>query len=226
MPRHIRLSLLSMLTFVALAAPGPQRAWATNTRHIVYVSISDLVPGGAKDGHYRTWTQILSRQLPHGARVVDLGADSNTVTSALTRDVPVTLRSHPTLITVDVVWHDLLADHTPPATYARTIDRLLARLQRTGARVFVANVPDMRKAPASAYPGGGAQYARPALEYNKAIAGAAARHGAVVVDMYANTKLLYPHPELYDPTYGMPTTRGNAVLAGIFYRTMHQHGAL
>ena len=226
MSRHIQLLLLSMLTFVALAAPGPQRAWATNTRHIVYVSISDLVPGGAKDGHYRTWTQILSRQLPRGSRLVDLGADSNTATRALRMDVPIALRSHPTLISVDVVWHDLLADRTPPATYARTIDRMLAMVQRTGARVFVANVPDMRKAPAAAYPGGGAQYAHPALEYNKAIAVAAARHGAVVVDMYASTKLLYPHPELYDPTYGMPTARGNAVLAGIFYRTMHQHGAL
>src|SRR5438270_12976637 len=122
MPRHIRLSLLGILTFVALAAPGPQRARATHARHIVYVSISDLVPGGANDGHDRTWTQILTRQLPHGSRVVDLGADSNTAARALTQDVPVTLRRHPTLITVDVVWHDLLADRTPPATDGRTSD--------------------------------------------------------------------------------------------------------
>jgi hypothetical protein len=53
----------------------------------------------------------------------------------------------------------------------------------------------------------------------------AAKHGATVVDLYSATSLLSPHPELQENQY-IFNSRGEAVLAQIFYHVMHRHGAL
>jgi hypothetical protein len=50
--------------------------------------------------------------------------------------------------------------------------------------------------------------------------------GIIVVDLYAATKLLYPHPEYYVPPFGRANARGCAAVANIFYRVMHRHHAL
>jgi hypothetical protein len=67
--------------------------------------------------------------------------------------------------------------------------------------------------------------ARSARAYNAIIAAVADHRGATVVDLYAATNLLFPHPELQANAADF-NTRGYAVEALVLYRVMHSHGAL
>ena len=124
--------------------------------------------------------------------------------------------------------HDVLLDGTSTAAYRGSLDQVLGSLQRIHARVFIADVPNLRIFPSGYLPDPTARagYVRTGRAFNSAIATVALRRGAVVVDLYAATKLLYPHPEYYVPSFGRANARGCAALANIFYRVMHSHHAL
>jgi hypothetical protein len=214
----------SQLPAVVAPVPGPSPATTQGrATPIVYVAIGDgETTGMGLIASSQTYPALLAHYLPRTARSLILGSDYEVAGSARYFTLPRALAAHPTLVTIWVGWADL-AVGTAPASYRADLDSLLAAFQRQHARVFIANMPDMRIVPYEY--GGGQTLAQPAIAYNGIIAALAAKYGATVVDVYAASKLLFPHPELEGNQYAF-NSQGEAVLAQIFYRVMHSHGAL
>jgi lysophospholipase L1-like esterase len=191
---------------------------------IVYVALGDGYTTG-DDGSgpvAASYPALLARHFPKGSRYRNLASDDNVVSSALYIDLPAAVASHPTLVTVWFGAVDLTyGGNTIPALFGKDLDTLLTALQRTHARVFVANMPDFRlfKDPASM------PHVKNGLAYNAIIAAEARRHGAVVIDVYAATKTVWGHPDMLGG-YSIPRAKGQIVLAALFYGVMHSHGAL
>ncbi len=194
----------------------------------VYVAMgaSDTVGVGSANPSRDNWAAQLAQRLPRGARYLNLGVSGITLGPALSVELPQALSAHPTLVTVWLAVNDLNAQ-VPPGDYNRELDTLLAALRRTGARVFVGNVPDLRLVPVYASLGlTPAQIDAAVRAYNAVIAAQAARHGVTVVDLYANSRAII-HTSQYISGDGFhPNRQGYALLANLFYRVMHQHGAL
>jgi hypothetical protein len=232
------LAVLSCLAAFALpvaAAPARQTA-----ARVVYVALGvwDADGYGTDDPQTQSMPAQLARHLPPGARYFNASTGTEILEQAMLDQVPFALSVHPTLVTIGAFgWVNLArtASDLDPEAYPRVgfsdfmsdLDRVLAAFQRLHARVFISNVPDMLVVTNSANGGfGGTLLEVQGNEYNAAIAATGARHGAVVVDLYAASHLLWPHPELQaDAGQGL-NARGNAVLASVYYRTMHSRGAL
>jgi hypothetical protein len=227
--RRISRAAMALMPFILLIAlaPGASRTPVlAHSAHIVYVAIGDVDTIGSatapEAAPTQTFPNLLARHLPHGARTLILGDFFGHIANIQQDTLPTALAAHPTLVTVWVGWADL-SESTAPADYRASLDAILTALQRQHARVFIGNMLNMRIVPSDYY--GGAGLVQPALVYNAIIAALAVKHGAIVVDLYANTALLYPHPELQADAYAF-NSRGEAVMAQIFYRTMHAHHAL
>ncbi len=194
----------------------------------VYVAMgaSDTVGVGSPNPAKDNWTAQLAQRLPRGARYLNLGVSGITLGPALSVELPQAVRARPTLVTVWLAVNDLNAQ-VPPGDYNRELDTLLAALRKTGARVFVGNVPDLRLVPAYASAGvTPAQTDAAVRAYNAVIAAQAARHGATVVDLYANSRAIIHSAQYISGDGFHPNRQGYALLADLFYRVMNQHGAL
>ncbi len=215
------------MTSVQAHTPITRHTVATKGQTIyVAMGASDTVGVGSANPARDNWTAQLAQHLPRGARYLNLGVSGITLGPALSVELPRALSAHPTLVTVWLAVNDLNAQ-VPPGDYNRELDALLVALRKTGARVFVGNVPDLRLVPvyasAGVTPG---QIDAAVRAYNTVISTQAARHGATVVDLYANSRAII-HSSQYISGDGFhPNRQGYALLANLFYRVMHQHGAL
>ncbi|HEY3210352.1 MAG TPA: SGNH/GDSL hydrolase family protein [Actinomycetota bacterium] len=168
----------------------------------VAVGASETLGFGADDPVRQAWTQVFYRTaLPRAASLVNLGIPGATVQEALLREVPEAERARPDVVTVWLNVNDLI-EAVPPSLYREQITKLLQDLRDRGhTTVLIANTPPLGQlrrfsecepfAPAS---GGGCDRTRrltaPELEatvdaYNSAISQAAAKEGAIVVDLHA-----------------------------------------
>ena len=229
----------AVLAYVLLALGALAPAQAATQRHAarpVYVALgaSWTAGEGTDDPATQSYPALLARHLPRGAGYYNLGSNGNTLDAALSVDLPTALAERPTLVTVWLGDNDLMGG-TTPATYRTDMDHLLAAFQRSHARVFVANVLDLSRVPASFFAfydavlGGSrtaAAYAPVGRAYNSALAAVAARHGATVVDLYAATKGLWGRPELLYSDGIHLNAQGYAIVAHLFYGVMHAHGAI
>jgi lysophospholipase L1-like esterase len=221
-----RPALISIV-LLTLYDRGPVQAGGrAAVARVVYVALGDGTTngdGGAGpfDGCYPA---LLARHLPRGAHFLNLASAANPLSSALVTDLPAALAAHPTLVTVWLGLVDLAyGSDTPPATYQADLDTLLTALQRTHARIFIANLPDLRLFHDADSP----HQATNGLAYNAIIAAEARRHGAVVVDVYAISKSIWGNPAmLAGEGYDVPNAQGQAVLASLFYSAMHSQGAI
>lgn len=228
----MRLSLVCGLALAALTLSGLSSSALAAGREshdparVVYVALgaSDTVGVGAANPARDNWAALLARRLPHGARYVNLGRSGITLAGALTRELPAALAAHPTVVTVWLAVNDLNAG-VAPSLYAARLNMLLAALRQTHARVVVGNVPDLRLVPAYAMLDP-VQVDAVARAQNAVIAAAVLRHGATLVDLYHASTALWGHPEYISRDGFHPSTRGYVVLADLFYRVMHAHGAL
>ncbi len=227
--RVFSLSRLVIATAVLLAscALGYRgTAAASRPTRIVYAALgaSDTVGLGATNPARDNWTAQLARRFPRGTRYINLGHSGATLGGALTSELPPALAMRPTVATVWLAVNDIDAFVTP-SNYGAEMDRLLGALDRAHVRVFVGNVPDLRLVPdfQSIDPN---QIDEIVRGYNGAIAAAAARHHAVLVDLYGSSRALLGHAEYISGDGFHPSTRGYAILAGLFYRVMHAHGAV
>lgn len=227
------LVLVSTLV-LALCGLGQERTVQASDHpraaRVVYVALGDDTAGGdiTATGETITYPGLIACHLPRGARFLSVAQGGSDLRLALAAQLPPALAAQPTLVTIWLFFSDLL-EGTPPATYGVELDKILSAFAHTHAHVFVGNVFDLRALPpstAAAFPGGVAQYTAPTRAYNIVIAAVAAKHRATVVDFYAATRLLAPHPDFYDPGTAALNGRSYPVIATVFYRAMHSHGAL
>lgn len=184
----------------ALVPPAPNEG-----PPLLYVAIgaSETYGIGADDPLRESWPHIFFRTaLPRNTSFVNLGVPGATVENALTQELPHALELRPDIVTVWLNVNDMVA-RFPPKNYERNLHRLLKGISNSGAeRVLVANTPPLEDLPAyracrrdesvSADCSFSLDERLPPPKvlkelveaYNNAIARAASRTGARVVDLH------------------------------------------
>jgi len=184
---------------------------------LVYVAIgaSDSYGVGADDPATQSWPADLAAFLPPGTHFVNLGVPGILLARAAQVELPVTLDARPDLVTVWLAVDDLDAG-VPLDTYRQELDSLLDALKHgTGARVLIANVPDLGLIPRfNGQPG----ITATVTAWNVAIAAAARAHGATVVDLFGQWRELAAHPEYVGADGFHPSTEGYRQIARLFWQ--------
>ena len=134
--------------FVAL---GLLLACTATARPLRYVAIgaSDSVGVGASDPKTKSWPALVAARLPQGTSYTNLGVSGSTVAQAIVEQLPRATAADPDVVTVWLAFNDL-AHAVPPASYRADLAKLLQSLLQTRAKIFVANLPDLRGVPATA----------------------------------------------------------------------------
>lgn len=211
------------------AAPGSAPASASHaaahSSGLTYVAIgaSDAFGVGTDDPTSESWPSVLSGNLGPHVHLINLGIPGETVGAALQNELPVAETSGPNVVTVWLAVNDI-ADGVPLDTYRTQLTALLTGLrQKTHARVFVANVPDLRVLP---YFAGYDQVALNARvqSWNTAIAAVTAAEGDSLVDLAGYSDALALHPEYLASDGLHPSVLGAEQLANVFATAIHQAG--
>jgi lysophospholipase L1-like esterase len=201
----------------------------------VYAAIgaSETAGIGTQDAPREAFPERLLQLLGPGATLYNFGLPRETTQAALKDELPPALAVHPALATVWLNVDDLIAS-VPVADYESRLDQLVGALRRAGARVLLANTPQLEHLPAYAAcrpnppPGSvqcplGSTVLPPPDEvvadeqaYNAAIASVAAREGATVVDLYAAGDVPDQHPGYVGRDGFHPSAEGAAAIASTF----------
>jgi lysophospholipase L1-like esterase len=210
-----RGSLATLLLVVALATAACMPS-ASAPRPLTYVAVgaSDAVGVGARNPETDGWVPRLGARLGKTVRVVNLGVSGSTLAQAVDEQLGPAVDAHPDVVTVWLAVNDLNARVTLDA-YARDLDRLLAGLSNTHARILVGNVPDLARLAAAA--GRDPAAVDEQVErWNEVIASTSARYGATVVDLHARWQEVADHPEYLSADGFHPSSEGYARLADVF----------
>jgi len=203
----------AVLAALLVSACVPQ---AAPPKPLTYVAIgaSDSVGVGARDPDTEGWVPRFGAHLGRNVRVVNLGVSGSTLAQALDEQLAPALDAQPDVVTVWLAVNDLNA-RVPLERYAADLDRLLAALAPTRARVLVGNVPDIARL--AAFAGRDANRLRAEVDrWNRVIAETAERHGARVVDLHVRWNELAEHPEYVAQDGFHPSSEGYARLAEVF----------
>ena len=218
-------ALLPLLPLVA-ACTGDERARTTDDIAPLYVAIgaSDSVGTGARDPATQGWVPVLHGRMPAGTRLANLGISGLKLRQALDQVLPVALDLQPSVVTIWLAANDFAAG-VMLDEYQSDLDTLLGALaQGTPARVYVLNLPDLTLLPAFRDRPQEQLRMEVAL-WNLAIAESAARHGAVVVDLYTGWTELAGRPEYISRDGFHPSSRGHGRLADYVWRMMQINAA-
>ncbi|HWP28418.1 MAG TPA: SGNH/GDSL hydrolase family protein [Chloroflexota bacterium] len=210
-----------------LAACGAWGGELVAPRPLVYVALgaSDAVGVGANDPAREGWVPILHQRLPPGTRLVNLGISGSLLRDALKQQLPVAIDAQPDLVTVWLAVNDFNA-RVPLEEYSAALDELLRQLAtRTHAHTLVANLPDLTAVPL--YRTVPADLLRAEIaRWNAAIAASAARHGAVLVDLYSLGPELAARPDLIGQDGFHPSPQGYRRLAEVMWAAIETHQLL
>jgi len=208
----------------AIASTASSATAAPATVSYVAIGASDAIGVGTSDPAHEGYVPRIITRLPSSAHALNLGVSGITIHPSLTQELPDALTAHPTLITVWMVGNDF-RQCTPLPRYSADLDNMLGQLEQTGAKVFVANAPDMSQLPyfKAGAPGGGAcvagattaQVRALALQWNAAIDPIIAKHHAVLVNLFVSD--LASHPEYVSGDGFHPSSLGYARLADLFW---------
>jgi acyl-CoA thioesterase I len=235
----VRLWLLTLVALAAACTPGaaarpPVKPSPTNVTG-VYVAIgaSETAGIGTEDSPREAIPERLLQLLGPGVTLVNFGIPRETTEAALKDELPQALALHPALATVWLNVDDLIAN-VSVSDYESRLDQLVGALRRAGARVLVANTPQLEHLPAYAAcrpnppPGSvqcplGSVILPPADQvvaeeqaYNAAIAAVVAREGATLVDLYAAGDVPDQHPGYVSRDGFHPSAEGAAAIAATF----------
>jgi lysophospholipase L1-like esterase len=196
----------------------------------VYVALgaSDAVGVGADVPEREGWVPLVHASLPRGAQLLNLGISGATLGDVLRDEIPPALDARPRWVTLWPGINDLRAGVALPV-FAGQLDRALGQLTAPHVDspaappvVLVLNIPDLRRLPAFAG-------IDPALldatvrQWNSAIAAAAQRHRAGVVDLYTQGPDLRTHPEYISSDGFHPSSAGYRRIAEIAVAALERH---
>ena len=202
----------------ATPSPGPAAF------RYVAIGASDTVGVGASDPATGAWPARVAARLPAGASYTNLGVSGSIASQASREQTPTAVSLRPQLVTVWLGVNDLNADISA-ADYAVALRSVIEPLvQRTGARIFVGTVPDLRTVPAYAGQDQAALLIR-ITAYNAAIAAiATAFTGRVVtVDLFTGSAALTSSITVSSDGFH-PSDDGYALIADRFSAAMAAAG--
>jgi lysophospholipase L1-like esterase len=180
----------------------------------VAIGASDAVGIGARNPETDGWVARFGARLGPNARVVNLGVSGSTLAQAIDEQLGPALDAQPDIVTVWLAVNDLNA-RVPLERYAADLDTLLGQLESTHAKVLVGNVPDLSGL--AAYRGIDPAALKAEVDrWNNAIADTTARHGASLVDLYAEWQEVVQHPDYLSADGFHPSTDGYQALADLF----------
>lgn len=132
---------------VPVTTPTPA---ATPPPAVRYVAIgaSDTVGVGATDPTNGSWPARIAALLPPGSAYVNLGVSGSIALQAKDAQLPGAIAQKPTVVSIWLAVNDMNAT-IQPQSYAEALSAIVGGLvQRTDARIFIGNVPDVRGVPA------------------------------------------------------------------------------
>ena len=236
--------VLPFLGVLGVVLAGSTHRADEQRRELVYVAIgaSDTVGVGAENPTEEGWVYVLHRYMPPGTSLVNLGVSGIRLESVVDEILPVAIDANPDVVTVWLAVNDLRGG-VDLRSYARDLDVLLARLREAGAEIIlVGNIPDLTLLPAFAAVGGAAggaagdppgstdgaarAVAQEVERWNSAIAEVTAQHGAVLVDIHAQSGEMAEHPEWIAPDGGHPSAAGYRRLADAYWQALQAGGGL
>ncbi|HUY98998.1 MAG TPA: GDSL-type esterase/lipase family protein [Thermomicrobiaceae bacterium] len=228
-----RLKLIAAIAVVGLLALGAASWWlwqgrAAAATPVLYVALgaSDAVGVGADQPAADGWVPLVRDGLPTGTRgtqLVNLGIDGATLADVLSQEMPIAVDTHPDLVTLWSGVNDL-RDGVSLETFGGQLDSLLGRLGGARTRVVVLDLPDLRLLPAFNGQDSAALDAT-VQRWNAVIAAAAARHGAVLVDLYAARAEFAHHPEYVSADGLHPSSAGYRRIADLVLKAIDNHAA-
>lgn len=213
-----RLAPLLEVLVMLLGTSCRAAAQAEPARTYVAIGASDSVGVGAGDPATEGWVPRFAARLGPDAQLVNLGVSGSTLAQALAEQLGPAVDAQPSVVTVWLAVNDLNA-RVPLERYAADLDTLLGQLEGTHARVLVGNVPDL---------GGLAVYRgidpgplrTEVNRWNQVIANTAAKHGAVLVDLFARWQEVADHPEYLSQDGFHPSSGGYQRLADVFAQAL------
>ena len=137
----------SAATVASTTTPSPT---PTPTAAVRYVAIgaSDTVGVGATDPTNGSWPARVAALLPPGSAYVNLGVSGSIALQAKDAQLPGAVAQKPTVVSIWLAVNDMNAT-IQPQSYADALGAIVQGLvQKTDAKIFVGNVPDVRGVPA------------------------------------------------------------------------------
>ena len=224
------LKLIATLAAVGLLVVGAASWWLWQSRAAaatpsLYVALgaSDAVGVGAGQPAADGWVPLVHGGLPAGTQLVNLGIDGATLADVLSQEAPIAVDAHPDLVTLWAGVNDL-RDGVPLDAFAGQLDSLLGKLGGGRTHVVVLNLPDLRLLPAFSRQDPATLDAT-VQRWNAAIAAVAARHGAVLVDLYAARSEFAHHPEYVSADGLHPSSAGYRRIADLVLKAIDSHAA-
>ena len=225
--RSVLAVVLGLLLATSLLSACAANSSAASTNHrnttqqaarrLTYVAIgaSDAFGVGTGDPKVDNWPTVLTHDLGSSVHLVNLGIPGITVAGARNEELPVAVGSDPDIVTVWLAVNDVAA-RVPLDTYRQQLNALLGSLkQKTHARIFVGNLPDLTLLPffASANQ---ALLSETIQTWNVAIGQVVAANNATLIDLFSQWHELALHPEYLAPDGLHPSTVGAQRLAAVF----------
>jgi acyl-CoA thioesterase I len=224
-PSPTRGPTASTNTAAASRSSAPASATASSGIKYVAIGASDTVGVGASDPAKGSWPALVAAHLPSGSPpYTNLGVAGSLTLQAVSQQLPGAIAQKPNLISVWLAVNDLNAT-IEPASFAESLAQIVDSLvQKTGATIFVGNVPDLRAVPVYA----GADKARLLAgiqAYNNAIAAIAARNPTrvKVVDLFTGSAALVSTGTVSQDGFH-PSDEGYQLIADRFESAMRANG--
>ncbi len=140
-------------------------------------------------GGYRGWADRLAEELSHGSddfKYANLAIRGRLLGQILSGQLEPALALQPGLISISAGGNDLIRPGSDPDALAEQLDAAVATMTATGATVLLFNGPDIRDTPVL-----GMVRGRVAI-YNENLRTIAARHDAIIADMWSMRELRDP----------------------------------
>jgi len=188
------------------------------------IGASDAFGFGADHPLTENWPTVLAHRLSSALHLINLGIPGATAELALRDEAPIAVAAQPDLIALWLGVNDL-DNGVGLLAFTRDLQALLTTLRgETGARIYVANLPDLSLLPYFRTRDNPVQLQDEVLQWNAAIAQAAHETGATLVDLYVGESELATHPEYISKDGFHPSTIGARRIADVFLAAIAEGG--
>ena len=165
----------------------------------LYVALGDStgVGLGSRNGGYPQRLLGRLRTLRPHFRLLNLSQSGARSLDVLQGQVPDLLKVRPALVTIAIGINDVVHGE-PEEAFTNNLEEIAVRISRLGARIVLANIPDIAFAPAVSALVQPSYFERRIEVLNRHIEATAARHRFAHVDLFTSSRAaLAEHPEYF-----------------------------